>query len=466
MKLFVVLDVGKTISKLTLWEQGGILIKRRTKNNITLHTENYPALDVKSTEEWLITTLKEFSQLGDIDAIIPVAHGAAAAILSDDKLALLPMDYEVKIPPDIHAYYQQKRASFSETGSPLLPGGLNLGIQLYMLETLHPEIFNCPIQILPLAQYWAWVLSGVSSSEITSLGCHTDLWQPNKNIPSTFACRQGWDKKLAPLRKAGDVLGRIRASISKATTLSRETKIYCGLHDSNAALLAARKYKEIANQDATILSTGTWFISMRSPKEPIDITKMEDGKDCLVNVDINGLSIPSARFMGGREIVELIEHGPRIDRQEDQLFVINGIKEVLKTNAMILPTFAKGFGPFPLTKGKWINKPKNKDAIGAAITLYIAMVADRSLALINSHDNIIVEGRFSKATAFVKILAALRPNENIYVGNDKHDVSYGALSLMDDTLLQSEKMAAVSPIKENISQYHQLWINQVAKHIS
>ena len=62
MKRFVVLDVGKTISKLTLWQQGGKLIKRCTKNNTSLQTERYPALDVKSTEEWILTTLKEFSQ--------------------------------------------------------------------------------------------------------------------------------------------------------------------------------------------------------------------------------------------------------------------------------------------------------------------------------------------------------------------------------------------------------------------
>ncbi|MBT6135521.1 MAG: carbohydrate kinase [Kordiimonadaceae bacterium] len=463
MKRFVVLDVGKTISKLTLWQQGGKLIKRCTKNNTSLQTEHYPALDVKSTEEWILTTLKEFSQLGDINAIIPVSHGAAAAIVSDGKLALPPMDYETKMPSDIQISYQQERATFSETGSPLLPDGLNLGIQLYRLEALYPDIFKSPAQIMPLAQYWAWVLSGVSASEVTSIGCHSDLWQPNLNEPSSLAKNKGWDKLLAPVHHAGDILGVVRESIAKTTGLNPDVKVYCGLHDSNAALLAARKSLEIADSEATIVSTGTWFIAMRSPSEPIDISKIKEQRDCLVNIDINGLSIPSARFMGGREIVTLIENEDRIDRPEDQPVVLNAINEVLSLKSMILPSFSPGFGPFASASGKWVNKPENPDAVRAAIALYAAMVTNVSLNLISSHSNILIEGRFSKADAFGKILAALRPNDNIYVGNDSHDVSYGALSLMDETLPVPDKLTKPTPVKENIEDYHQSWIREISK---
>jgi sugar (pentulose or hexulose) kinase len=44
------------------------------------------------------------------------------------------------------------------------------------------------------------------------------------------------------------------------------TQIYAGLHDSNAALLAARGFAEIADHEATVLSTGTLFVAMRSQK--------------------------------------------------------------------------------------------------------------------------------------------------------------------------------------------------------
>ncbi len=63
--------------------------------------------------------------------------------------------------------------------------------------------------ILPWAQYWSWLLSGVAASEVTSLGCHTDLWNPLTGEASALAERRGWAARLAPLRGAGDILGTL-----------------------------------------------------------------------------------------------------------------------------------------------------------------------------------------------------------------------------------------------------------------
>ena len=39
--------------------------------------------------------------------------------------------------------------------------------------------------ILTYAQYWVWRLTGIAVNEVTSLGCHTDLWNPQKgDFPS------------------------------------------------------------------------------------------------------------------------------------------------------------------------------------------------------------------------------------------------------------------------------------------
>src|SRR4030095_8406365 len=85
--------------------------------------------------------------------------------------------------------------------------------------------------------------------------------------------------------------------------MPRDCVVLCGLHDSNAALLAARGHAEIAANDATVLSTGTWFIVMRSPGPGATVatSARAEARDCLINVDVQGAPIPSARFMGGRE---------------------------------------------------------------------------------------------------------------------------------------------------------------------
>ncbi len=83
------------------------------------------------------------------------------------------------------------------TGSPALPLGLNLGIQLNHLEQADRP-WPDTLYIVSWPQYWAWRLSGVMASEVTSLGCHSDLWRPLENRYGELAVRRGWAKRFPP----------------------------------------------------------------------------------------------------------------------------------------------------------------------------------------------------------------------------------------------------------------------------
>ena len=72
--------------------------------------------------------------------------------------------------------------------------------------------------IVPYPQYWVWRLSGAKVSEATSLGCHTDLWNPHSGQPSPLLAALGLTDKLAPPRRPADVLGQIDGTI-KVTEL-------------------------------------------------------------------------------------------------------------------------------------------------------------------------------------------------------------------------------------------------------
>ena len=132
-RLTVVLDVGKTMAKLTLWSPEGELVARETRANERVEAQGYVALDASGIEAWMAETLRAFAGLGTIGAIVPVGHGAAAAIIRQGKLAVPPMDYEEPIAEAERLDYQRQRAPFDETGSPALPDGLNLGAQLHAL---------------------------------------------------------------------------------------------------------------------------------------------------------------------------------------------------------------------------------------------------------------------------------------------------------------------------------------------
>ncbi len=456
----IVLDIGKTHGKLTLWAADGALLARRSRLNASVDAGPYRALDTDGIEAWMCATLTEFATLGQVGAIIPVAHGAAAALIRNGKLACPPVDYEQPIPAVVRARYDVARDDFTQTGSPSLPNGLNLGAQLFWLDEITPALANTNVLIVPWAQYWAWVLSGVAASEVTSLGCHTDLWRPAEGHPSTLAIRCGWANRFAPLRRADDVLGPLRREWVERTGLPADTQVLCGLHDSSAALLAARGFREIADYEATVVSTGTWFVAMRSPSacaNPAHIA-LPENRDCLINVDAYGKLIPSARFMGGRELETLTARdGEHLESVPDQRGILDAVAGVVLSGAMALPTLASGFGPYPHARHCWRSEPAERDARRAAVSLYGALVLETSLALIDAREIILVEGRFAEATVFVRALASLLPDTAVYVSHPHNGVPYGALRLMHPGLPPQGSLRRVEPLAVDLTDYRTIW---------
>jgi sugar (pentulose or hexulose) kinase len=453
----IVIDIGKTLAKATLWDADRTLIARETRPNARIDCGAYTGLDIDGIDAWLGDVLADFAKRANVGAIVPVAHGAAAVLIRDGQVAVPPMDYESTIPTDVLNAYRARRAGFAETGSPALPDGLNLGAQLHWLEDLHPQAFE-NASILPWGQYWAWRLSGVAATEATALGCHTDLWNPATGSPSSLAVDTGWANRFPPLRAAADSLGPLTPEWAARTGLPADTRVHCGIHDSNAALMAARGFAGIADREATVLSTGTWFVAMRTPGEPVDLTSLPKARDCLINIDAFGTAIPSARFMGGREIETLTGvDARRIDIRPDQPALLACVAEIVARGTMVLPTFAPGFGPFPDSEGRWIDMPEDWFARRSAVCLYTALVADVALDLIGARKTILIEGRFAEAEVFTRALASLRPDDAIYTSHAHNDVSFGALRLIDPVLKPSATLDRVAPLDVDLAGYRARW---------
>ena len=88
--------------------------------------------------------MRGFATHGRVGAIIPVGHGAAAVVVRDGAILAPPIDYEQQIPPEDLSDYDSDRDPFSQTGSPCLPDGLNLGTQLHYLERSCPTCWMKP----------------------------------------------------------------------------------------------------------------------------------------------------------------------------------------------------------------------------------------------------------------------------------------------------------------------------------
>lgn len=455
----LVLDVGKTHAKLSLRDERGRCVERWLRANARQTASGFLALDVAGIDRWLIESLAVCPRKAKVRRIIPVAHGAAAALLRNGRLWLDPMDYETVVPEAERQAYVRQRDAFGRTGSPFLPGALNLGMQLHLIESRHGRL-PADVTIVPWPQYWAWRLGGIAAAELTSLGCHSDLWRPLEHRFTDLALRRGWAERLAPLRRADASLSTITREVARATGLPVDCEVLCGLHDSNAALLASRGHAEMADRDATVLSTGTWFVAMRSPAADaaLEASALPEARDCLVNVDIDGRAVPSARFMGGREAeyIRGVDAAAAANDERDGAMLCR-LPAVLARGTSALPGFVRGVGPFPDGLGSIDELSDDPRDPWVVASLYLAMVTDTALDLIGSTDRLLIEGRFAGDSLLVRALAALRPAQSVYTGSAGEDLPYGALRLVAPDLAPAAGLSLAAPVEADLDGYASRW---------
>jgi sugar (pentulose or hexulose) kinase len=349
-----------------------------------------------------------------IEAIIPVAHGAAAVLL-DRERAVASIDYEASIPTDVASEYDAERDDFEVTLSPRLPGGLNLGAQLFWLERMFPELWPSRGQVRLWPQYWAALLCGEAACEVTSLGCHSDLWRPIERRFSDLAIRHRWAERLGPLRRADEPLGVVRASIAAETGLPPHCRVYCGLHDSNAALYAARGLPELQDRPFSVVSTGTWFVCLNAGSEAR--VRYDPGKDMLANVDVEGRSVPTSRFMGGRDYETWM--GEALGARSEVNLLGQAHEAVDRSS----------------------HDPRLR---ATRASLELARRTDDALALIAAEGPILIEGRFAEDEAFGVALAHLRSAQPVYRSSFADGVAVGALRLVSGRLFSAPALERIS----------------------
>ncbi|MBX2886510.1 MAG: hypothetical protein KTR32_41530, partial [Granulosicoccus sp.] len=166
IRYVAVIDLGKTNSKVALVDTNEAkeicVIKQPTAvNSDSVEPDFYPALDHVAIREFVLESLAELSSMHALEAITVTTHGATVALIdAAGELAMPVLDYEYQSVDDTRTEYDKFRPDFSETGSPALPGGLNIGAQLFWQQRHHPELFLKVHTILTWPQYWIYMLTG------------------------------------------------------------------------------------------------------------------------------------------------------------------------------------------------------------------------------------------------------------------------------------------------------------------
>jgi L-fuculokinase len=414
-----VLDVGRTNVRLCAIDEHGNALRTLARPNVVATGPPYPHVDTDGLFDWAIEALAGLSRDFAIHTLIPVTHGAAAALVGARGLILPILDYEFEGVGEIDAEYDALARDFGRTASPRLPAGLNLGRQLFWQQHRYPEEFNSAT-IIPYPQYWAWRLSGVAAWEPTSLGCHTDLWEPRAGDFSALAKTTGWSARFPRRVSAWTTLGAPRREIASRARLPERCAVLAGIHDSNASWLAHRAPRD---DRFAVVSTGTWTIAMAHGAS-IDILREE--RDTLANVDAFGSPVATARFMGGREYAAIAsEEGLRAEP------AIADLTALLARGTLAIPAFADRGGPFRTHAGRTIGPPAASPVARAALAaLYCALMTDLCLEFIDARGDLIIEGRMAANRAYVAALAALRSHQRVLVSADETGTLRGAAILL------------------------------------
>jgi L-fuculokinase len=421
--LIAVIDIGKTNAKLILFEDGtGAAVWSVERPSPAIPVPGFGdlarQLDVHGIEAWLIAQLARAPDRHRIRAIVPVAHGAAMVLVDAEGETLLAPDYEDGCFDRLSAQYRAVRPPYKETLSPALPVGLNLGAQIFFVQEALPEIFLRTRTILTYPQYWSWRLSGVAASEVTSLGCHSDLWNPAAQSFSKLVLDHGWGGLMPPLRPARAVLGTLRQEVAEATGLSPDCAVICGIHDSNASYLSHR----VARGDVepfSVISSGTWCIVLAYGA---DLARLREAEDMLANVDALGVPTATARFMGGREYATIAGEGAVPPTAA-------GLTAVLAADAVALPSFALG-GPCQGRRGQVLRAEELAPEGRAALaTFYCALMADLILDRLGVAGAILVDGPFAANPLFSPVLQSLRPTDPVTASGTRGGITAAVLWL-------------------------------------
>jgi len=461
LDLRLVIDIGKTHVKIHLLDADlHTLVEHQRGNSVLTPSSNndtpYAHFDVDSLWHWLTQTITHLPALyrQRVASLCITTHGAAAALIdrNSETLVLPLLDYESAQLESINSAYEQVRPSFSQSLSPALPLGLNLGRQLFWLQSAFPNDFARATDILLLPQYWAWRFSGVRAAECSSLGCHTDLWNIANADYSSLVDSQGWRALFPPLRKAWDALGSLRPELQTQLGLPAECLVHAGIHDSNASLF---RYLQQTNKFA-LLSTGTWTIAM-AVGAPLELLNSE--RDMLANCDALGRPVACSRFMGGREYAQICA---QLDAPLASPQSFDELQAAIDSNSFALPNFSQGSGPFPHQTGRFIGDAKQHAP--AVATLYCALMMDLQLDLLSADGDIFMEGSFLQNPKLCAVLAQLRATQTLILSASGNGTVQGCALLanaMDKPQPPLDMNHCVAARLTGLEEYKQEWRAQL-----
>jgi sugar (pentulose or hexulose) kinase len=292
--VILIFDVGKTNKKVLLFnEQYKLVLEESKKFEEITDEDGFPCENVFALTEWVKESFDRLRQNTDfeIKAVNFSAYGASFVYLDEELNIVSPLynylkPYSPELQKKFYKDYGGESLVSKQTASPVL-GNLNSGMQLYRLKYEKPITFKKIKYALHLPQYLSFILTSKLHADITSIGCHTNLWNFQDNKYHKWVNKEGVEEKFPPILPYNTIAGKVNGSIPAGG----------GLHDSSSALIP---YFFSFNEPFVLLSTGTWCITL-NPFNNTMLSDYELDEDCLCYLSYQGKAVKASRLFAGYE---------------------------------------------------------------------------------------------------------------------------------------------------------------------
>lgn len=450
--VIAIFDIGKTNKKLLLFNTAYALVyEESTQLPETVDEDGFACEDVAA----LTTRIKQCFEriLQDkrfaIQAVNFSAYGASFVHLDDALQPCTPLynylkPYSPQLKQQFYSAYGGESLVAKQTASPVL-GNLNSGMQLYRLKYEKPACFANIQHSLHLPQYVSFVLSGHICTDITSIGCHTNLWNFKNNTYHTWVGQEGIEPKL-PAVEACTAIGGYAGGVP----------VGIGLHDSSAALIP---YLRCFAEPFVLLSTGTWCISL-NPFNHTVLSDYELHNDCLCYLTYTGKPVKASRLFAGYEHEQQIKKlATHFNKPQDYYTTIQynpgtirllgadeTIQQAATGDAMVQPSaFA----------GRSLNNYINYEEAYHQLIADIIAQQVKSTRLVLSGSpvkKIFVDGGFGKNDIYMHLLAQAFTGIQVYAASVPQASSLGAAIALHDVWNKNALPAGLVQVKQYLQE--------------
>jgi len=423
-EVIAIFDIGKTNKKILLFDkQLKLLLQKEQKIEETVDEDGFLCDDLLKIEAWILDEISEYTRSEDytLKAINFATYGATLIYLDKDGKRLTPAyNYLKPMPKDVLAGFYKKYGGIEEfsrkTASPAL-NMLNSGFQILWLKKHKPEIFMQVSNILHLPQYFYFLVSKQITSEYTSIGCHTAMWDFDLN------CYHAWlgDEKIKlPVPASSD-------EVSELIVKDQKIQVGIGIHDSSSSLVP---YLKGSLEPFILISTGTWCVFM-NPFNDEPLTSEQLRKDSLCYISTHQKQVKSSRLFMGHI------HDVNSQRIADHFGVASDYYKSVEANEVFVKKrlqkrifFKDGINVDYIDSSVDFSEFNSSEEAYHQLVIDITYLGLESLQLVIPENDyttsVYVTGGFARNTIFLKLLATQLHGKTLYTSEVDNTTALGA----------------------------------------